>query len=333
MEKDSNSCNSLTAVSAAVKLLQLLRKDEKALGQAMTQPTMTDPKPISLLQNGPLVMAVLLLVDSLHYIFARLLLPHLPATTSSFYTLLVGLVETAVFLAWRRQIKWTVLRQNLRFFLAVGFLVATATALSFAAVAYIDPGSAALVSQTYTLITLGLGIFWLRERLRPLQLVGAVIAIIGLFVISFQPGETSNLLRLGALLVLLSNFTYALHTAVVKRYGDTLDFGNFFLFRVGSTALFLLFFSVGRGEFSWPTTTAWLLLLLVGTVNITISRVLYYLALRRLKMSIHTLLLTLTPALTILWSLLLFGERPSPQGFIGGAIIITGVILVTLKRV
>jgi transposase InsO family protein len=147
------------------------------------------------------------------------------------------LVETAVFLAWRRQIKWTVLRQNLRFFLAVGFLVATATALSFAAVAYIDPGSAALVSQTYTLITLGLGIFWLRERLRPLQLVGAVIAIIGLFVISFQPGETSNLLRLGALLVLLSNFTYALHTAVVKRYGDALDFGNFFLFRVGSTAL------------------------------------------------------------------------------------------------
>ncbi len=299
----------------------------------MTQSTITNHKPISLLQNGPLVMAALLLVDSLHYIFARLLLPHLPATTSSFYTLLVGLVETAVFLAWQRQIKWSVLRKHLWFFLAVGFLVATATALSFAAVAYIDPGSAALVSQTYTLITLGLGIFWLRERLRPLQLVGAVIAIVGLFVISFQPGESSNLLRLGALLVLLSNFTYALHTAVVKRYGDALDFGNFFLFRVGSTALFLLLFSVGRGEFSWPTAPAWLLLLLVGTVNITISRVLYYLALRRLKMSIHTILLTLAPALTILWSLLLFGERPSPQGFIGGAIIILGVILVTLKRV
>jgi drug/metabolite transporter (DMT)-like permease len=82
----------------------------------------------------------------------------------------------------------------------------------------------------------------------------------------------------------------------------------------------------------WPTPAVWLILLLVGTANVTISRVLYYLALRRLKMSIHTILLTLSPALTILWSLALFGERPSLQGFIGGAVIIAGVLLVTGSR-
>ncbi|MEJ2747782.1 MAG: DMT family transporter, partial [Anaerolineae bacterium] len=260
------------------------------------------------------------------------LLPYLPATTSSFYTLLVGTMETAVFLALRRQIRWSVLRDNLRFFLVVGFLVAIATALSFAAVAYIDPGSAALIAQTYTIISLGLSLIWLRERLRPWQLVGAALAIVGVFIISFQPGAASSLLRLGALLVLTSNLAYALHTAVVKRYGDGIEFGNFFLFRVGSTALFLLLFSLGRGEMSWPTAPVWLILLLVGTVNITIGRVLYYLALRRLKMSIHTILLTLSPALTILWSLALFGERPSLPGFIGGTVIISGVLLVTLSQ-
>jgi drug/metabolite transporter (DMT)-like permease len=214
----------------------------------------------------------------------------------------------------------------------VGFLVAAATAISFAAVAYIDPGSASLIAQTYTIFTLGLGLFWLRERLRPLQLAGAALAIVGVFVISFQPGETADLLRFGALLVLVSNLFYALHTAVVKRYGDGIEFGNFFLFRVASTALFLLLFSLGRGELSWPTPTAWLILLLVGTLNITVSRVLYYLALRRLQMSIHTILLTLSPALTILWSLALFGERPSPQGFVGGTVIVAGVFLVTVSR-
>lgn len=298
----------------------------------MTTPPISKPQPVNLLQNGPLVVALLLLVDSLHYIFARLLLPHLPATTSSFYTLLVGLVQTAVFLALRRQIKWQVLRQHLWFFLVVGFLVAAATAVSFGAVAYIDPGSAALIAQTYTVFTLGLGLFWLRERLRPLQLVGAALAVVGVFVISFQPGEIGSLLRLGALLVLVSNLAYALHTAVVKRYGDGIEFGNFFLFRVGSTALFLLLFSLGRGEMSWPDANVWLLLLVVGTFNVTIGRILYYLALRRLKMSIHTILLTLSPALTILWSLALFGERPSLQGFIGGTVIIGGVLLVTGSR-
>jgi drug/metabolite transporter (DMT)-like permease len=298
----------------------------------MANPPISPAKPANLLQNGPLVVALLLVVDSLHYIFARLLLPHLPATTSSFYTLLVGLVETAVFLALRRQINWRVLREHLWFFLAVGFLVAAATAISFAAVAYIDPGSASLIAQTYTIFTLGLGLFWLRERLRPLQLAGAALAVIGVFVISFQPGEMGSLLRLGAILVLVSNLAYALHTAVVKRYGDDIEFGNFFLFRVGSTALFLLLFSLSRGEMSWPTAPVWSILLLVGTANVTISRVLYYLALRRLKMSIHTILLTLSPALTILWSLALFGERPSLQGFIGGAVIIAGVLLVTISR-
>ena len=298
----------------------------------MANPPISKPKPVNLLQNGPLLVAVLLLVDSLHFIFARMLLPHLPATTSSFYVLMIGTVETAVFLGLRRQINWQVLREHVRFFLVVGFLVAVATAVSFAAIAYIDPGSAALIAQTYTIFTLGLGLFWLRERLRPLQLVGAGLAIIGVFVISFQQGEIGSLLRLGSLLVLVSNLAYALHTAVVKRYGDTIEFGNFFLFRIGSTALFLLFFSVGRGEMSWPTGPVWLILLLVGTVNVTISRVLYYLALRRLKMSIHTILLTLSPALTIVWSLALFGERPSLQGFIGGTIIVAGVLLVTINQ-
>jgi len=66
-----------------------------------------------------------------------------------------------------------------------------------------------------------------------------------------------------------------------------------------------------------------------GTVDVVLSRVLYYVALRRLKMSIHTIILTLSPMLTILWSVILFSEKPSAQAFIGGAAVIAGVLLVT----
>ena len=47
----------------------------------MTNRTLNQQPPAALLQNGPLIIAILLVVDSLHYVFARLLLPHLPATT------------------------------------------------------------------------------------------------------------------------------------------------------------------------------------------------------------------------------------------------------------
>ena len=74
-------------------------------------------------------------------------------------------------------------------------------------------------------MSLGLGIFWLQERLTGMQACGAILAVAGIVVITFQPGDY---IRLGSLLILLSAFMYALHTAIVKRYGEEMDFVEFF---------------------------------------------------------------------------------------------------------
>ncbi len=75
-----------------------------------------------------------------------------------------------------------------------------------------------------------------------------------------------------------------------------------------------------------------LLVILAGTVDVVISRALYYLALRRLDMSLHTILLTLSPVVTMGWSLVLWGSRPSVQELLGGLGILAGVLLVTASR-
>ncbi|MFQ5398944.1 MAG: EamA family transporter [Anaerolineae bacterium] len=82
----------------------------------------------------------------------------------------------------------------------------------------------------------------------------------------------------------------------------------------------------------WPDRQTWPLLLLTGTVDVVISRALYYLALRRLRLSFHAILLTLTPAITVLWSWLLFGVWPTVQGLLGGAAVIAGVGIVSWYR-
>jgi drug/metabolite transporter (DMT)-like permease len=282
-----------------------------------------------LTNNVPLLVAFLLLVDSLHFVFARLLLPHLPPSVSGFFLLALATVETAVFLGLQGRIDLRVFRRHIWFFLTIGFLIAVSTIISFTAVAYIDPGTASMLAQTAVIFSLGFSIFWLREQLGRGELMGAAVALVGVFVISFQPGDVW---RIGSLLVLATSFIYSLHVAVVKRYGDEIEFANFFFFRVATTAVFLFLFAVGRQELVWPAAQVWPLLFLAGTVNIVLSRLLYYLVLRRVRMSFHAIVLTLSPVVAILWSLLLFRVTPTIQGFVGGTAVIAGVIIVTFNR-
>jgi len=224
-----------------------------------------------------------------------------------------------------------VLRRHLWFFLSIGVLVGVSTSINYTAVAFIDPGTAALLGQTSVLFGLGFGIFWLRERLLPVEMAGAGLAVLGVFIISFQPGDY---LRLGSLLVLSSAMMYATHAALVKRFGQELRLTDFFLFRLLCTTAVMLLFNLGRGELARPTGwSAVLLLVLAGTVDVAVSRGLYYVALRRLQLSLLAIVLTLSPVATIGWTLLLFGFNPTPQQLLGGAAVIAGVLMVTLGRV
>jgi len=278
--------------------------------------------------NALLVVSGLLILDSLHFVFARLLLPHLAPGVSAMYVMGVGSVEVGVFGLIRGRLRWRGLRDHLGFFLALGLLVSVSTTINYEAVAWIDPGTASVLAKTSVLFGLGFGLVWLQEKLRPTQIGGALVAMLGVFVISFQPGDY---FRLGSLLILASAWMYALHAAIVKRYGSGLEFTEFFFFRLLVTTSFLFLFALGRRTLVWPTATTWPLLILVGTVDIVISRTLYYVALRQLKLSIHAVVLTLSPAVAVLWSLLLFDVVPTPQQLVGGGAVIAGVSTVTLQ--
>jgi drug/metabolite transporter (DMT)-like permease len=193
----------------------------------------------------------------------------------------------------------------------------------------VDPGTASLLSRTSILFTLALGILWLRERLTRVEVFGTALALVGVVVISFQPGDY---LRVGALIVIASTLLYALHSAVVKRYGGDIPFGEFLFYRVAAVAAVLLVLAAAQGALVWPSPVGWGLLLLAGTVNVVISRGLYYLVLRRMDMSVLTIILTLTPVVTWVWSMALFGGRPGLAEIGGGVATLAGVMIVTASR-
>ena len=277
------------------------------------------------------LFTTLLLVDSLHFVWARALLPYFDPVVSATGVLVVATIQVGVYGWWRRQLTWASLRRHAWFFAVIGFLVGASTALGYTAMTFVDPGTASMLSKTSTLFTILVGIAWLHDRLNWVQLGGAALSLVGVLIITFQPGD---LLRLGSLLVLAGTVLYALHTAVVKRYGDDMDFMEFFFGRLLFTSLALAVFAATRplATLAPAGVTGWLILIVAGTVDVVISRSLFYLALRRLSMSLHAIVLTLSPVATVLWSLLLFDVFPGPHQLLGGFIVIAGVGLAAYFR-
>ena len=279
---------------------------------------MTDPR---------LLVTALLVVESLYYVFARLLLPLVPPASGAMYMMVIGTLQIALLM--RGRLDWTVLRRHRWLFLSIGLLVGVNTTMGFVAVAYVDPGTAAMLSRTSILFGVGLGVAWLGERLRGLEVAGAGIAVAGVLAISVQPGDY---LRWGSLIVIASTALYAVHSALVKRFAGTIPFGEFMFFRVASVASVVTALAFAQGEVVWPGAVAWWWIALAAAVNVVLSRGVYYLALRRLDMTFLTIVLTLTPVVTWLWSILLFGGRPTAVEIAGGIATLAGVLLVTATR-
>ncbi len=292
-------------------------------------PVTSAPTEVRVTGSDAALFSVLLVVDSLHFVFARALLPNFDPVISATLMLWIATIQFGLYGLWRGDIHWVSLRTHLWFFATIGVLVGLSTALGFSAVAYIDAGTASMLSKTSTLFSIVIGVIWLRERLEPIQYFGAALALLGVVLITFQPGE---LLRWGAALILLSTVMYALHAAIVKRYGSNMGFTDFFFFRLLFTSLALSGLALTRTWQPIPQASAWVVLFLAGTVDVVISRSLYYLALRRLPMSIHAIVLTLSPVLTVVWSILLFGTFPNPLQFLGGIVVVIGVALAAMPR-
>ncbi len=290
----------------------------------------TDPsQSLRLIDRKAPLIGVLVIIDSVHFVFARLLLPHISPSVSVFYIMAIGTLQVGLYGVFCRRIHFRTLFNNIWFFLSIAALVGVSTIINYEAVAFVDAGTASILGKASILMSVGLGIFWLRERLTRFQNLGAVFALTGVLVISFQPGDY---IRMGSLLILLSTFMYALHTAIVKRYGEKMDFLEFFFFRLFSTTALLFFIAVGRGALVWPDAVTWTLLVMTGTVDVVISRALFYYVLRRMTMSIHSIVLTLSPVVAILLAFLLFDTVPTTQQFMGGFGVIVGVFMVTLRR-
>ena len=195
----------------------------------------------------------------------------------------------------------------------------------------IDASSAVLLVQLEVPFGILIAFFLLKEIPRIKNLIGLVIAFIGVFILTGAPNLEGK--YFGVLLTLSGAFTWSLGAVMAKPLSKKI--GAFALMTwlcVFSGPLLILISTIVNGNPIQYILSAnfysWITVIYLGFIMQPIAYGAWYYVLRRYPVNKIMPVLLLLPVTGLLTAIFLLGEEPSKQVFLGGKIIVFGVCLI-----
>jgi len=250
--------------------------------------------------------------------------------------LLMGLRFTipALILVW-----WFPLPKGLYFNLFKVSLIGSTLqyGLTYTGLNIIDASSAVLLVMLEVPFGIVIAFFLLKEIPTVKNIIGLIIAFIGVFILTGAPNLEGK--YIGVSLVLLGAFTWSLGAVMAKSLSKKI--GAFALMTwlcVFSGPMLLLVSLVFDGNpisyFISANINSWLTVIFLGFFLQPVGYGAWYYVLKRYPVNKVMPVLLILPVTGLITSVFLLGESPPNQVFLGGAIIIFGVgmILFTKKN-
>ncbi|MEL6207328.1 MAG: DMT family transporter, partial [Pseudomonadota bacterium] len=191
----------------------------------------------------------------------------------------------------------------------------------FAAVARMPVAEATAVSFLSPLVTMGLAALMLRERLGPVRLTAAGLALAGALLV-LRPG--TDAFQIAGLFALAAAALFGLESIFIKRLSDREPPLRILLINNligGAVSLVAASF-----VWSWPSPVQWLLLAALGTVMVT-GQSMFIQAMRRGEASAVIPAFYSVLVFAALYDALLYGVVPDGIGATGAALIIGSAVL------
>lgn len=214
------------------------------------------------------------------------------------------------------------------FFLTIAFAIALSFGMT--ALKIMQPATVSFLSRFEVIITVALAYMILKEKLSPVEILGGLVALAGLFILKYR---TNIVISQGATLMVLSALFFASSEIIIKKNISRIGTASFLFYRnlFLIPILFGILLLTGQTLFL-PDAKTLLLIASAALLAPVIGRATYQMAMKRLDISRTALISQSTPIFTVIFAFLILRSFPSPIELTGGGIIIMGVAIVKLSE-
>ncbi len=283
---------------------------------------------------GEEVLAIL--IWGISFIFIKIALREISAVTLIVLRFAMGSLIVGLF-AWQRGDFERLTRADVPRLALVGALgITLQQLLQVSGQVTADASVAAFLASTAPAFTVLLAAVWLREHLRPWQIIGVGLASLGGIIVAtggdFVALSTGQTLRTlpGNLLVLLSSMVWAVFIILSKRLVRDRPAGlvtsGIFFFGMFFT---LPFFLVEQGWTELPRLSieGWGAMLYVGILSTAVAYLLNSHALKHISASRVAVIQNVEPISAMAAAVLILNESVTWAMVLGGAAILSGIYL------
>ncbi|MEO1671932.1 MAG: DMT family transporter [Cyanobacteria bacterium J06631_2] len=214
---------------------------------------------------------------------------------------------------------------------------ALAPAMFFFALERTAVNNVVLIGRIEPPITLALSVLILRSRVNVQIVVGAVLAFVGvLLTIVLQPANSTGInmagfsVGAGELMTGIAAIALAIANIISKIKLDNIPLGIFTIFRtaVGTVIFFSLtakFYGVEHFRDAFEPIV-WQWMLLYGAVIVVGGQLAWFRGLKYTQAADVSLANSISPIAGILFAFLILGEVPTLAQYLGGSVIVAGII-------
>ena len=207
--------------------------------------------------------------------------------------------------------------------------------LTYTGLNIIDASSAILLVQLEVPFGIVIAFFLLKEIPTIKNIIGLVIAFIGVFILTGAPNLEGK--YIGVLLTISGAFTWALGAVMAKTLGKKI--GAFALMTwlcVFSGPMLLIVSLVFDGNpmqyILYANFNSWLTVIFLGFFMQPVGYAAWYYVLKKYPVNKVMPVLLVLPVTGLITSIFLLGEDPPTQVFLGGLVIIFGVAMILFTR-
>lgn len=220
----------------------------------------------------------------------------------------------------------------IRFIVLGGFFALSSTFL-YVSFLYMDAGVASTILFSYPIMVAVLMTAVFHEHITWTTVTSILLACVGIGLLRHGDGEV-NLSTLGLMFVLLSSLLYAIYIIAVRQWKSPYDSVKFTFWICAGGLLTILGFSVFAHEpiVLLHTAKQWACAVQLALLPTVLSLFFMTVAIKNVGATPSAIMGALEPVTAVVISVLLFGEAFTIRLAIGIVLILSGVILIVLRK-